>query len=87
MSCDNASGPLNLIKDTGALDKCRVICEYKANYPSCTGTARNKGDHLQIIMETCVADVTYNRDNLVCKRLGFIVHLYMLLVELKRMLK
>jgi len=62
MSCDNASGPLNLIKDTGALDKCRVICEYKANYPSCTGTARNKGDHLQIIMETCVADVTYNRD-------------------------
>ncbi len=60
-TCDNASAPLNLIKDLSLLEKCTVNCEYKANYPICRGSALNKGDHISIKLDSCKADVTYNR--------------------------
>ena len=62
MSCDNASAPLNLIKDINLLQKCSVVCEYKANYPACRGSALNKGDHISIKLDQCAVDVTYNRE-------------------------
>ena len=63
MSCDNASAPLNLLKNTDrAVERCSIICEYNANYPSCTGTVRNKGDYLLLMMDVCLVDVTYNRN-------------------------
>ena len=60
-TCDNASAPLNLIKDLSLLEKCTVNCEYKANYPICRGSALNKGDHISVKLESCSANATYNR--------------------------
>jgi len=62
MSCDNASAPLNLIKNFNMLEKCSVTCEYKFNYPACRGSIVNKGVYLSIIMEACSVNVSYNRD-------------------------
>ena len=49
MSCENASAPLNLIKDTNMLEKCNIVCDYKANYPVCRGLVKNKGSFFIIV--------------------------------------
>nr|AIE96960.1 hypothetical protein [uncultured marine group II/III euryarchaeote AD1000_88_G11] len=61
MSCENASAPLNLIKDTNMLEKCNIVCDYKANYPVCRGLVKNKGSFLSITMDQCGGSVTYNK--------------------------
>jgi carbonic anhydrase len=67
MSCDNASAPLDLITDLNALDKCNVICDYKANYAACRGIAVNKGIFLSIKMDNCNSEVKYNSEGFILK--------------------
>ena len=59
-SCSHATSPLNLITNTNILDKCSVVCEYKANYPVCRGILKNKGNHLSILLDKCGANAYYN---------------------------